>query len=137
MFYIGLHGVMTFHPDIIDGIAIADYDACESPFIAQDLTQKALIAATRFAVDAVVGAHDLAYICFLNEVLEGRHISLPEIAQRQLVDADAVAAPFGAAVNGEVLGTGKGLVVARGGWPRCRSRRGKRLALQAVHHSLP
>ena len=114
MGHVGFHGVMALHPDVVDGVAVADHQSGEAPLLAQNLPEQAGVAAAGLAVDAVVGAHHLADVGLLHQVAEGGQIGFPEVAGGDVVDVDAVAAPLGAAVHGVVLGTGEGLVVAAG-----------------------
>ncbi len=106
--------------DVVDGPAVGDDVAVEAPLLPQDVLEEALARRARLAVDAVVGAHHRVGLALLDEGLERGKVGLPEIALARL-HVEGVPLRLGAAVDGEVLGGGDHLEVARV------------VALQALH----
>ena len=92
--------------EIGHGTAVAHHQVFESPFIAQDLLQQTGVAAAGVVVETLVGAHHFAHLRILHQGLEGRHVGLPQVAGRDVGQVDGVAAPFGSAVHGIMLGAG-------------------------------
>ena len=70
-------------PEVIDSTAVARHDALESPLVAQDTLQQTAAAAAGGAIEALVGAHHLAYLALYDKLLEGGQIGLPEVALGQ------------------------------------------------------
>ncbi len=121
---IGRNTVAVFHPEVGDGSAVAGDESLKSPFVAQNLALIAVVAAARFTVDALIGAHHFGHIALLHQRLEGRKIGFPKVALGQLLDVERVAVPLRTAVHGKVFGASQEFAVATVG-----------RTLQSAHHS--
>ena len=92
-------------PEVAHRSAVTRHKSLKAPFSTQYLLQIARIAAARFAIDALIGTHHLFHIAVNHKRLERRQIGLPQVARRQILHIEAVAAPFRTAVHGKMLGT--------------------------------
>ena len=88
-------------PEVHHGPAVAHDVAVEAPLAAEDVGKQQLRSAARFAVGAVVGAHD-ALDARLHDALELRQVTFAEVLLRRLRVKD-VAVPLRAGVDGIVL----------------------------------
>ena len=96
--------------EIADGPAVGSHMTFEAPLLTQDIHQQGLGAAGRFAVDAVVRAHECLDIGFLDGSLEGGQVGLPHV----LGIGDSVELMtdgFGTGMHRKVLGAGGRLEV--------------------------
>ena len=103
--------MLTFVKEIVDGIAVGHDKTVVPPLVTQDINQQAVARAAGLALETLVGAHHLSHVGLLDECLECRKISLPQVAVGGF-DVHGVAQRLGAAVDGIVLGTGMGLEIA-------------------------
>ena len=74
--------VLALSVEIVDRVAVCEDYAVEAPFAAEDIHEKTVACTAWNALITVVCAHDLAYISFLDEGLEGRKVCLPEVTHR-------------------------------------------------------
>jgi len=93
-------------PDVTDGTAVAHHEMLESPLVAQDLLEQAVVGAAGLVVETLISAHHLAHIGVLDERFECRQIGFPQITWRDLIEVGGVARALGTAVYGIVLGAG-------------------------------
>ena len=119
------HLMASLTPKIAYRSAVAYHKTAEAPLVAQYLLQQTVAAAAGVAVQPLIGAHLLFCPRLLHKMLEGRQVSLPQVARREVVDVEVVARLFRSAVHGKVLGTGVELHVFM-----------PRRTLQAFHHCL-
>ena len=96
--------------EVVDSVAVGQYDALIAPLVAQDILKQALRRAARLTLIAVVGAHHLLDITVNHQGLEGRKISLPEIPHRNGC-VKGMAQRLRTAVDGIVLCAGVGLEI--------------------------
>src|SRR5574344_506637 len=111
--------------EVGNGTTVAHHHILESPLVAQYLLKEFCAAAARLVVPTLIGAHHLPHLCLLHKVLECRHICLPKVTRRHIVDIGSVAAPLRSTVDGIVLGTGKEFAML-----------GSLGTLETTHHSL-
>ena len=97
--------------EIADSTTVTDYKVLESPFIAEDLLEQTGGSAAGIIVETLVSTHHLTDVGILNECLKGRHIGLPEIANRYIGEVGGVTCVLRTAVNGIMLGTGPELSI--------------------------
>ena len=107
--FVGL--VLAAVEEVVDGVAVGEYDGIVAPFVAQDVDEQTVAGAAGPALETLVGAHHLAHVGLLHKGLEGGEVGLPEVSVGGL-DVHRVAQGFRTAVYGVVLGTGVGLEVA-------------------------
>ena len=88
--------------DIVDGPAVGDDVALETPFLAQDLLEQPGTGAAWLAVHPVVRAHDGRGGPFLHARLERGQVGLAQVALAH-PRVELMAAELGTAVDGEVL----------------------------------
>jgi hypothetical protein len=97
--------------DVDDGAAVGDDVALEVPLAAKLVLQQELVGAGGLAVDGVVGAHDGVGVALGDGGAEGGQVGVFSSCLLT-VDVGGVAGGLGAAVHGEVLGSGDDAVVA-------------------------
>ena len=71
--------------EIADGTTIAHDEILESPFVAKDGLKQTVRTTAGVIIEALIGTHYLAYLTILYQLLEGRHISLPEVAHGYII----------------------------------------------------
>src|SRR5215831_18095164 len=88
--------------DIIDGAAVRNHIAVETPLASQDVDEQMRVSATGLAVCSVVRAHDGRGLSFHDRCPKRRQISFPQIA---FIDfgIEAMALGLGSGVHGIVL----------------------------------
>jgi len=96
---------------IADGPAVGDDVAAETPILAKKIEEK-MVGAGGFAANGVVGAHDGIGVAVDDGGAEGGGVGVVEIVERN-GDVHTMTENVGAAVNGEVFGSGDGFEVAR------------------------
>ena len=69
--------VLTFGVEVVDGIAICNYQSVVAPLVSQYVDKQSVACATRLTLESLIGAHHLAHITFLNQGLECWQICLP------------------------------------------------------------
>ncbi len=97
--------------EIVDGPAVGDNVAFETPVAAEKTVEK-MIGAGGLTVDGVVGAHDGIGVAFDDSGTEGGSVGVVEIVKRDR-NIEAVAKRFGTTVNGVMLGSGNGFEIVR------------------------
>ncbi len=90
------------------GPAVRHYYVFIAPLAAQYLLQQFLARAARLTLISVVGTDHLRHI-LVDKSLEGRQISLPQVARVYILGVKRVAVPLGPAVHCKVLGSGQSL----------------------------
>src|SRR5690554_3117790 len=98
--------------DIMDRAAIGDDVTGETPFLSQDIYQKTLAGAGRFAVHPVVGAHHRLHLALADSSAKGREVSFAQILLADL-GVKSMAQRFRTAVDRIMLGAGGRLQVFR------------------------
>ena len=101
----GVEAIMVIAADVADRVAVRHRKAGKAPVAAQALVHQRRRGAGGDAMDAVIGAHQRHRPAFGDRAAEGGEIGRFEIAWGR-IDVEAVAAGFGAAVDGEVLRRG-------------------------------
>ena len=121
---IGMRLVQARVEKVTDGTAIAHHHIFKSPFVAQDLMEQAFAPATGFSLETLIGTHHFFHIGFLDQYLESRQVSLPQIARVKLFHVEIMTLGFRPAMHGIMFRTSMQLVVL-----------GIRRTLQAPDHS--
>ena len=98
--------------EVIDSITVSQHNAIVVPLVAQDIDEQTVTGTAGHTFEAVVGAHHLADITFLNQCLESRQIGLPKVTR---IDSCIIGMTqrLRSAVHGIVLGTSVSLEVVR------------------------
>ena len=95
---------------ILNGAAVRDHMALESPFFPEDFLQQRVAAAGRLPVHPVIGAHNALHIGFLDAGLKSGKIGLLQIFFAHN-GVKLVAESLRAAVGGKMLGAGRRLQI--------------------------
>ena len=64
--------VLPFVIEIVDGVAIGQYNGIVAPFTAENVYKEAIAGASWYTLVAVVGAHHFSDVALLDECLESR-----------------------------------------------------------------
>ncbi len=107
---IGMSFMLSLVVEIIDGVAVGQYDCVISPLAAKDVDEQSVACAARLSFVTVVGTHHFAHVAFLDQCLEGGEIGFPQVTHRYR-SIVGVTQRFGPAVYGIVLGTSMSLEV--------------------------
>ena len=102
--------VLTFVIEVVDGIAVSQYDSIVAPLVAQNVNQQTVAGTTWFSLKPLISTHHLAHVTFLNQCFECWQIGLPQVAVGWLY-IHRVAQGFWSAVHSIVLGTSVGFKV--------------------------
>ena len=65
--------------EVVDGIAVSQYDCLVTPLFTQDVGEQTVACAARLTLIAVVCAHNLLNVTLLNQSLEGGQVGLPQV----------------------------------------------------------
>ena len=117
--------------EVTDGATVADHQVLKAPLVAQYLLQQTVRATARIIVQTLVGTHHLTDITLRHQILEGRHIGLPEVAHRHIRQIGRVASVLWTTMYGIVLGTCPQLTVLV--LTGCAN---QRIALQTTYHGI-
>ena len=63
--------MLAFVVEVVDGIAVGEYNGLVVPFPPQDINEQTVAGTTGYTLVAVVGAHHFAYVALLYQCLEG------------------------------------------------------------------
>ena len=102
--------VLTFVIEVVDGIAVSQYDSIVAPLVAQNVNQQTVAGTTWFSLKPLLSTHHLAHVTFLNQCFECRQIGFPQVAVGWLY-IHRVAQWLWSAVHSIVLGTSVGFKV--------------------------
>ena len=100
------------HVHIVYTSAVGSDIALIIPFVEKDIGHQHIISAAGLTEEAVVGRHHTCNSGFGHKLAEGWKICIPQVVIAY-ISIKGMSVPFRAAVNGIMLGTGRGLEVLR------------------------